>query len=106
MKTSRPQSTRICFPVGEDEVVSVQIVLSAWSGLEVYSVNGAEVHRVRNEGTRTSQTFEVGTRERHKVEFRAWTEGRRLTAQAYVDGLLAHDDLASDAGGRSRWWRR
>lgn len=98
-----PKGLQITFPVGEDEISSVQVQLSAWSGMEIYRVNGGEVLRVRSQADRTVQSFEAGEKEKHSVEFRAWIEAGCIAGSVFVDGLLYRSDLFDEV--RVRYFR-
>lgn len=73
--------------IGEAETHALDLFMSFWSGLEVVTVDGQEVHRRRNFWPWSSIHFDLGTREFHHVELRC--NALAMTSRLYVDGRLA-----------------
>ena len=94
------------FTVGSEQRV-VEIFLSYWSGLEIYTVDGVEVLRTRNYQLRGVREFDVGEHQVViKVDF--WPSWRILlrpwdwVAEAYIDGELAVEDVTPETRARLR----
>ncbi len=80
-------SSRRSFQVGLDELSTVSVETSLWTGLKTYSTNDRGISTPVHRG---ACRFEVGERERHQVEIRVDGTGR---VNAFVDGELIIKNL-------------
>ncbi len=75
------------FKVGGDEINTVFVEASLWTGLKTHSSNAARKSTPVQRGT---CRFELGERERHQVEIQVDRIGR---VSAFVDGKLVERNM-------------
>lgn len=75
------------FQVGVDEINTVFVRASFWTGIRTYSTDAAGTSGPVHRGP---CQFEVGNRERHQVKIEVDDLGK---ANAYVDGRLVEENL-------------
>lgn len=75
------------FQVGCDEVYTILVESSLWTGLRTHAIDAAGVSTPVHRG---ACRFEVGERERHEVEIQV---DRTASVNAFVDGELVEKNL-------------